>query len=106
LPYSSAGFKDVDLVVLAIGFSANTVPYFRGTERVPLLAERGDRARLVDQESRVLDAEGHALPNAWGIGMGSGYVPRGEPSFRGQTNGLWLYQNDTGAVIVDAILQR
>jgi hypothetical protein len=106
LPYSPAGFEDADLVILAIGFSANTVPYYRGSERVLLNAERGNGARLVDQESRLLDAEGHALPDAWGIGMGSGYVPRGEPSFRGQTNGLWLYQNDTGAVIVDAILQR
>jgi hypothetical protein len=28
----------------------------------------------------------------------------GEPSFRGQANGLWLWQSDVGGLIVDAIL--
>ena len=28
----------------------------------------------------------------------------GEKSFRGQANGLWLWQNDVGAMIADAIL--
>jgi hypothetical protein len=28
----------------------------------------------------------------------------GEPSFDGQTNGLWLYQNDVGARVLDQVL--
>ena len=45
-----------------------------------------------------------------GVGaVGSaGFVPRGalggEPSFSGQANGLWLWQNDVGALIVDGVL--
>jgi hypothetical protein len=41
------------------------------------------------------------------IGLAAGFVPHGklggEPSFRGQANGLWLWQSDVGGMIVDAI---
>jgi hypothetical protein len=40
--------------------------------------------------------------------LAAGFVPYGklggEKSFRGQANGLWLWQNDVGAMIADAIL--
>jgi hypothetical protein len=49
----------------------------------------------------------------FGIGLGTGFKPSpgmgGEPSFRGQANSLWLYQNDIGGVVyrgVQACIQR
>jgi hypothetical protein len=40
--------------------------------------------------------------------LAAGFVPHGklggEASFRGQANGLWLWQSDVGGLIVDAIL--
>jgi hypothetical protein len=55
-----------------------------------------------------MDANGNPLPHLFAIGLASGFVPYGklggEPSFRGQANGLWLWQSDVGGLIVDAIL--
>ena len=48
------------------------------------------------------------MPGAFGIGLAAGFVPwgrlGGEPSFRGKANGLWLWQNDVGQMIVDQVL--
>jgi hypothetical protein len=54
------------------------------------------------------DAAGQVVPGAYGIGLAAGFVPwgalGGEPSFRGNANGLWLWQNNVGQMIVDAVL--
>ena len=75
---------------------------------MPLQSETGPQARLVDNYCRVVDAGGNPLPHLFAIGLAAGFVPYGklggEPSFRGQANGLWLWQNDVGAMIADAIL--
>ena len=63
---------------------------------------------LADGLRRVMDAGGNPLPHLFAIGLAAGFVPYGklggEKSFRGQANGLWLWQNDVGAMIADAIL--
>ena len=45
-----------------------------------------------------------------GIGLAAGFVPwgklGGEASFVGQANGLWLWQNDVGMMIVDQLIGR
>ena len=55
-----------------------------------------------------MDALGTPLPKLYGMGLAAGFVPHGklggERSFRGQANGLWLWQSDVGAMIVDAVL--
>lgn len=92
-----------DLVVAAIGYRPRCVPLFdaRG-RRIELAADRG--GALVDASARVQLADGAPLPNVFGIGMASGFVPSGplggEPSFRGHTNGVWLYQNGTGELVL------
>ena len=52
---------------------------------------------------------GTVLHNIFGIGLGSGFKPNlamgGEPSFSGQLNSLWLYQNDIGAVVYRGIFE-
>ena len=56
-----------------------------------------------------MDSHGNPIPGLFGIGLAAGFVPHGklggEPSFSGQANGLWLWQNDVGSIIVDAVLQ-
>ena len=55
-----------------------------------------------------MDSHGNPIPGLFGIGLAAGFVPHGklggEPSFSGQANGLWLWQNDVGSIIVDAVL--
>ena len=77
---------------------------------VRLHAETSPKAPLVDGACRIMDADGAPIPGLFGIGLAAGFVPRGalggEPSFSGQANGLWLWQNDVGALIVDAVTSQ
>ena len=100
-----------DLVILALGYRPHGLPlYGNDGMRLKLLAETAPHTPMVDGQCRVLDADGEPIPNVFGIGLAVGFVPSGpqggEPSFRGQANGLWLWQHDVGALIVDAILLR
>jgi hypothetical protein len=100
---------NADLVIAALGYRPRALPVFdEAGERVALQSETGPQARLVDNYCRVVDANGNALPHLFAIGLAAGFVPYGklggEKSFRGQANGLWLWQNDVGALITDAIL--
>ncbi|MDB5680460.1 MAG: aminotransferase DegT, partial [Sphingomonas bacterium] len=67
-----------------------------------------DGRPMVDWHCRVLDAQDRPIPGVFGIGLAAGFVPwgrlGGEASFRGQANGLWLWQNDVGQMIVDQVL--
>jgi hypothetical protein len=100
---------NVDLVIAALGYRPHALPVFDEAENlVPLLAHTTPQAPLVDGNCRVLNALGKPLPGLFAIGLAAGFVPHGklggEPSFRGQANGLWLWQSDVGGLIVDAIL--
>jgi hypothetical protein len=106
---SLALLDNADLVIAAFGYRPRALPVFdEAGERVSLHSEKGPQARLVDDHCRVVDASGNPLPHLFAIGLAAGFVPHGklggEPSFRGQANGLWLWQNDVGALIADAIL--
>jgi predicted oxidoreductase len=63
---------------------------------------------MVDGQCRILAANGKPVPGAYGIGLAAGFVPHGklggEPSFRGQANGLWLWQNDIGWMIAQQFI--
>lgn len=99
-----------DLVVAALGYRPNALQ-IRDTSGRPiaLFVDTSRSAPLVDNACRVLDREGAPIAGLFGIGLAAGFVPHGrlggEPSFRGQANGLWLWQNHIGALIVDAVLE-
>ena len=98
-----------DLVVAAIGYRPRGVPVFDvAGEPVELLSDTSPNAPLVDHQCRIVNSSGAPLPGLFGIGLAAGFMPSGalggEPSFSGQANGLWLWQNDVGMLIVDAVL--
>ena len=100
-----------DLIVPAFGYRPRTIDLYNTQGiRIPLCSDSG--GRLVDQNCRVLEnrlSTPTPIENVYGIGLASGFVPSGElggePSFRGQTNGHWLYQNDVGNIILQQILK-
>lgn len=97
------------LIIPAFGYRPNTLPIWdREDSPIELLASGEGAPPLVDDRCRVLDQRGAVVPNLYGIGLASGFRLTGklggEPSFRGQTNGLWLYQNGVGELIVEQIL--
>lgn len=95
--------RGADLVVAALGYRPHALPI----EGINLAAEGG--GAMVDRECRVLDAAGAVVPDLYGIGLAAGFVPwgrlGGEASFRGQANGLWLWQNDVGRMILEQVLE-
>lgn len=98
-----------DVVIAALGYRPKGLPVLdvNGKE-IRLFADGGPAAPLVDEQCMVLDANRTPLAGLYGIGLAAGFVPHGklggEPSFFGQANGLWLWQNDIGALIVTAAL--
>ncbi|MBL6079605.1 aminotransferase DegT [Belnapia sp. T18] len=101
--------QSADLIVAALGYRPTTVPVEHADGTPWRLAAGSGTAPLVNSACEVLDNTQHAIPGLYGIGLAAGFVPQGaaggEPSFIGQTNGLWLWQNPIGAMIVDALLQ-
>ena len=98
-----------DLVVAALGYRPNGLALFdRDGGRIVLGGSGIQSAPMVDRGCRVLDAAGVPVPGVMALGLSAGFVPHGplggEPSFRGQTNGIWLWQNGVGAMIVDTLL--
>jgi hypothetical protein len=98
--------KEADLIIPAFGFKSRTVPVYTSVgHKWKLMGEHGNA--LVNKFCQVIDCDGIPLPNVYGIGLASGFVPwgklGGEPGFSGQTNGLWLYQNGVGEMILDQI---
>ena len=99
-----------DLVIAALGYRPRALPvHDRDGQPITLLSQTGPQQPLVDGQCRVLDGDGRPVPGLFGIGLGAGFVPRGrlggEASFRGQANGLWLWQHDVGSLIIDAVLR-
>ena len=99
----------VDLVIGATGYRPRALPLF-DADGAPIVLACDGSGPLVDRRCRVLAADGSVVAGAFGIGLAAGFVPwgalGGEPSFRGNANGLWLWQNDVGQIIVDQVLER
>jgi dTDP-4-amino-4,6-dideoxygalactose transaminase len=96
-----------DLVIGATGYRPRALPLF-DVDGAPIALACDGSGPLVDRHCRVLAADGSVVAGAFGIGLAAGFVPwgalGGEPSFRGNANGLWLWQNDVGQIIVDQVL--
>jgi dTDP-4-amino-4,6-dideoxygalactose transaminase len=98
-----------DLVIAALGYRPHALPVFdQDGARLALAADHG--APMVDRHCRVTEASGRPISGLYGIGLAAGFVPwgtmGGEPSFAGQANGLWQWQNQVGLMIVDQLLGR
>ena len=99
------------LVIAALGYRPHALRLLdQDTAEIPLFASAGPAAPLVDNGCRVLDHLGQPIPSVFAIGLAAGFVPHGplggEPSFSGQANGLWLWQNDIGSIIVNSVLPQ
>ena len=98
-----------DLVIAAFGYQPHALPLIDARGRaIRLRCDGPMRGAMVDDLGRVVDTDSVAVPGVYGIGLAAGFVPHGrlggEASFRGQANGLWLWQNDVGQLIVEQLL--
>ena len=97
---------EADVIVTALGYRPRALPVLDTAGRpIPLLASGPGARPLVDDQCRVLDSAGAPIEGLLGIGLAAGFLSReatgGEPSFSGQTNGLWQWQNDVGCLIAE-----
>lgn len=97
--------QQADLIIPAFGYAPRALPIVAEGRRMALLADHG--GPFVNDACQVLDADASPVPDVYAIGLASGFVPSGnlggEPSFRGQTNGYWLYQNGVGEIILNQL---
>ncbi|MCQ8241515.1 hypothetical protein [Rhizosaccharibacter radicis] len=110
-PEVQALFDRADLVVTALGYRPNALTVLdAGGRPIPLLAHQGWRQPMVGDGGCLLDGVGNEIPGLFGIGLASGFRPPaamgGEPSFRGQSNGLWLWQNEIGRLLATGMVAR
>jgi dTDP-4-amino-4,6-dideoxygalactose transaminase len=100
---------DADIVIAALGYRPHALPV-ADASGAPLTLAAGQGRPMVDRHCRVVDAQEAPIPGLYGIGLAAGFVPwgalGGEASFSGQANGLWLWQNAVGQMIVDQVLAR
>ncbi len=98
---------EADVVIGATGYRPRALPLF-DADGAPIALACHAGGPMVDKHCRVIAADGTPVSGAFGIGLGAGFVPwgklGGEPSFRGNANGLWLWQNDVGQMIVGQVL--
>ena len=103
--------EEADVIIAALGYRPRALPVFAPCGRPIRLFAAGPGARqLVDGKCHILDAAGTPIPGLLGIGLAAGFKSAeavgGEPSFTGQTNGLWQWQNDIGAIIAYGMQTR
>ncbi len=108
---AQALLAEADVVVAALGYRPRALAVLGSSgEPLRLQAEGNQGKPLVDAACRVLDAAGRPLPGLLGIGLAAGCAidgtVGGEPSFAGQTNGLWQWQNQVGDIIAQAVLRQ
>ncbi len=102
--------ETADVIVPALGYRPRALPVVSLTgQPVPLFADGPGAPILVDSQCRLLDAAGTPLPGLFGIGLASGFISPeisgGEPSFSGQTNGIWQWQNEVGGKIARQLVE-
>lgn len=99
--------SDAALIVPAFGYRPRAIPIY-GPDGGAIALAMGQGGPLVDSRCRILGQNGSPVRGLFGIGLASGFRPAGpmggEPSFHGQTSGVWLYHNDVGALILDQIM--
>jgi UDP-N-acetylglucosamine 2-epimerase (non-hydrolysing) len=97
---------EADLIIHAFGYKLNMIPVVN-EEDVAFKFSGEENQHWVNDYCLVTDEKGNSVKNLFVMGLASGFIPKGdaggEPSFTGQTNGLWYYQNKTAELILNNI---
>ena len=92
-----------DLVICALGYSPNYIPLYQAdkAEAIALNAPH-----FVNQNSQLLDSQGRIIDACYALGLASNYNLAGrfgEPSFKGQANGLVLWYKEIGMELASSL---
>lgn len=100
--------EEADVIISALGYRPLALPVVSESGRaIPLYAHGPGDKQLVDEKCHVLDETGAPIAGLLGIGLAAGFIAPntsgGEPSFLGQTNSLWQWQNEIGAIVASQL---
>lgn len=96
--------RNATLIILAYGYKLNIFPFYnKEGERLKFKGE--DTNHWVNENCELLNENGDVISNVFASGLATGFIPNGdlggEPSFGGQTNGIWYYQNAIADLIIN-----
>ena len=102
--------SNAHIIVAAMGYRPRALKVLDlAGNPIPLQCATDDMVAMVGGSSNLVAESGRPIDGLYGIGLASGFVPRGrfggEASFKGQANSLWLWQHDIGEQIADAVLR-
>ncbi|MEY9877493.1 hypothetical protein ABH931_007017 [Streptacidiphilus sp. MAP12-33] len=102
-----AALAAADVIVLATGYQA-ALPELVDAQGQPIRPAVDATGTVVSSRVRLVDANGTEYPQLLGYGLGAGLpastVAGGEASYHRRADGVWLYQNDIGDLVVDELL--
>ena len=96
-------------VIAGVGYEANLPRVVDPFNReIKLSNQTGGLA--IDDDGRALTASNQPVSGLYVFGIGSRLLKRsdaigGEPSFQGSADGVWLYHNHGGSVILNAVMK-
>ncbi|MFZ4521048.1 MAG: FAD-dependent oxidoreductase [Bacteroidales bacterium] len=98
--------SEAGLVILAFGYRFNMLPLFDKYNH-PVKFAGTTTDHWVNEQCEMVDDNGAAIPGLFAMGLATGFIPSGvlggEPSFTGQTNGIWYYQNILAEQIINQL---
>ena len=97
-------------IITCLGYQAN-LPRLVESNGEPIGLDNTPTGLRVDSRGQALRTCGRPLPDFYAIGLGSKLLRRsetigGEPSFTGQADGVWLYQNHGAIPVIRSIADR
>jgi UDP-N-acetylglucosamine 2-epimerase (non-hydrolysing) len=98
--------EEADLIINAMGYKFSMLPLYNA-HGLPVHFIGNHNGHWVNSHCQMLDANGVPIPHLFAMGLGTGYIPAGElggePSFMGQTNGIWYYQHALANVVLNQL---
>jgi UDP-N-acetylglucosamine 2-epimerase (non-hydrolysing) len=94
-----------DIIINAFGYEFDAISLF-DEHNGSIIYVGSKTGYWVNSKCEMLDDNKKKIENIFATGLATGFIPGGslggEASFKGQTNGIWYYQN----IIAEIILQR
>ena len=96
-----------DAVLVGNGYRA-VLPLLVSSTGEPVEAAVSETGTIVDERARLIGRDGRPIPDVFAYGLGAGLPPStplgGEASSTKALDGVWLYQNPVGRVVLQSVL--
>lgn len=99
--------ENATYIIQSLGYTFNILPVNTNEGR-PVSFEGTKTGRWVNDLCQLLGPDNKPIENLYACGLAAGFLPSGsfggEPSFEGQTNGIWYYQNIIAGIVLQQVI--